>query len=367
MFLAAEEFKKVEKKIKISCMRNQDALPYIVENGCYNDMKAENISWWTNGFWAGMLWQMYHATQDKAYCLTAEKTEAFLDEALGDFNGLHHDVGFMWLLSAVADFRLTQNEKSRTRGLHAATLLAGRYNPDAKFIRAWNLDKTGWMIIDTMMNLPLLYWAAKETNDPRFEIIARHHADTAMRVLQRPDGSVNHIAVLNPTTGDVVEVPGGQGYASGSSWSRGQSWAIYGFALSAYHTGKTEYLDAAKRAAHYFIAQVSLTDFVPLVDFRAPKSPVLWDTSASTIAACGLLQLAEMLPQLEADFYKNAAIRLLEAIATHHCDYNPDTDGIVQNATAAYQHKHTHASIIYADYYYVEALLRLEGTSFFAW
>lgn len=132
--------------------------------------------------------------------------------------------------------------KSRIRAMHAATLLAGRYNPNGRFLRAWNGDKTGWMIVDCLMNLSLLYWASDETGDPRYAEIAQNHADTALRVLLRPDGSCNHIAVLDPVTGELTGAPAGQGYAPGSSWSRGQSWAVYGFALSAKHTGEARYL-----------------------------------------------------------------------------------------------------------------------------
>lgn len=123
----------------------------------------------------------------------------------------------MWLHTAVADYRLTGNPDSRRRALHAANLLAGRYNPAGRFIRAWNLDKTGWMIIDCMMNISLLYWAAEETKDPRYSYIAGSHADTAMEKLMRPDGSCNHIAVMDPRSGELLELPEGQGYASGSS------------------------------------------------------------------------------------------------------------------------------------------------------
>ncbi|MDD3428481.1 MAG: glycoside hydrolase family 88 protein, partial [Oscillospiraceae bacterium] len=266
---AQHVFEKLDLKLQAECNRMGDKIPYIAQNGQYiQDMRQENLSWWTNGFWAGMLWQMYHATQNAVYQQQAQKTEIEFDTALQNFEGLHHDVGFMWLHSAVADYRLTQNPQSRVRGLHAATLLAGRYNPIGKFIRAWNGDKVGWMIIDCLMNLPLLYWAQSQTQDNRFGYIAQQHADTAMRVLLREDGSCNHIAVFNPESGEVEELPAGQGYAEGSAWSRGQAWAIYGFALSALHTGKEAYLSAAKKAAHYFIANIAQTNWVSLVDFR---------------------------------------------------------------------------------------------------
>lgn len=360
-------YEQLHMKFYAECQRNGDKIPYIARNGYYDtDMKCEKLSWWTNGFWAGLLWQMYHETGDDLYKTTAQRTEFWLDEALVSFVGLHHDVGFMWQLSAVADYTLTGNERSRERALHAATLLAGRFNLNGRFIRAWNLDKTGWMIVDCLMNLSLLYWAAEQTSDPRFAQIAKAHADTALRVLQRPDGSCNHIAVLNPETGELLETPAGQGYASGSSWSRGQAWAVYGFTISARHTGEARYLDAARRAAHYFIANAAVDDWVARVDFRAPAASV-WDTTASACAASGLLVLADLTPDDEAYLYRTAAHRMLETLVEHHCDFDPDHDGLLQNGTVAYGHADTHVPIIYGDYFLVEALLHLRGGTFFAW
>ena len=146
---------------------------------------------------------------------------------------------------------IRDSERSLARGLHAAHLLAGRYNPRGKFIRSWNRDRAGWVIVDSMMNVPLLYWAEDVIDDPRFKYIAMDHVDTVMNNTVRQDGSCNHIIVLDPTNGELLETPGGQGYASGSSWSRGQAWAIYGFALSYLHTDKKEYLDTAKKAVSY--------------------------------------------------------------------------------------------------------------------
>lgn len=268
-------FEKIKNKISAECDRIGGKIPYIAEDGVYKEDKAEtDIVWWTNGFWPGMLWQMYHITNDKKFKKAAECVEEKLDKAFEVYTGLHHDVGFMYLHSAVADYRITGNERSKARGLHAAHLLAGRYNPRGKFIRSWNRDKSGWVIVDSMMNIPLLYWASDAIKDPRFTYIAMDHADTIMKNTVRDDGSCNHIIVLDPTNGELLETPGGQGYASGSSWSRGQSWAIYGFALSYYYTKKEEYLSTAKKVAHYFMSNIQNTGYVPLVDFRAPKEHI---------------------------------------------------------------------------------------------
>lgn len=200
----------------------------------------------------------------------------------------------------------------------------------------WNDECIGWIIVDSMMNIPLLYWASETVGDPRFSFIARDHADTVLRHVVRPDGSCNHIAKLDPESGELLETPGGQGYKPGSAWSRGQAWALYGFALSYHHTKDDSYLNAAKIIAHHFIANVSLTDYIPLVDFRTPAEPVLWDTTAGTCAACGLLELAESVGELERPLYLNAATSILKATDRRFCNWNPEEDAIVGNGTAAY-------------------------------
>ncbi|QJD84195.1 glycoside hydrolase family 88 protein [Cohnella herbarum] len=365
-----EVWNKLQAKMSAEVDRVGDRIPYIPVDGKYREDKSEtDIYWWTNGFWPGMLWQMFHATGVEKYRTAAEGVELRLDKAFEGYDGLHHDVGFMWLHSAVANYRLTGNERARARGMHAANLLAGRYNPRGKFIRAWNDDCIGWTIVDCMMNIPLLYWASEQTKDPRFTYIAKDHADTTLTNTLRSDGSCNHIVILKPENGDFVEAPGGQGYEPGSSWSRGQSWALYGFALSYNHTQEGRYLDAAKRIAHYFIANVSGTDFVPLADFRAPAEPVVWDTTAGVCAACGLLEIANAVGELEKPLYLNAAVNILRATDRRFCNWNSDEDSIVAGGTGSYHGRNGdfEVPIIYGDYFFIEAVLRLRGQDFLIW
>ena len=233
-----------------------------------------------------------------------------------------------------------------------------------EFIRAWKWgknigDKAGWTIIDTMMNLPLLYWASVENQDPRFKFAAMKHADKAMTSHMRPDGSVRHISIHDPETGERINEEAGQGYAVGSSWSRGQAWAIYGYALSYIHTGKQEYLDTAKQAAHYFIANVC-DDWLPKCDFRSPADPVYYDSSAGACAACGMIELAKIVPEYEKKFYLNAAINILKAIEKNFADWSKDTDFVIGMSSRAYISEQN-MNIIYADYYFTEAIYKLKG------
>lgn len=369
-----ETWQKLCTKMKAECARVGTNMPYIPRDGRYHDLDGYDISAWINGFWPGMLWQMYRATGDAAYRTAAEGVEARMRPILTDhFLSMDHDTGFLWLHTAVANYRLTENRQSFINGLHAANVLAGRFNPAGEFIRAWGsekntADRAGWMIIDCLMNLPLLYWASRETGDPRFAQVATRHTDTALRVLLRPDGSTHHIAALDPATGALAGYPDCQGYAPESAWSRGQAWAVYGMTLAYKYAGKPEYLDAAKRSANYFIANVAATGYVPLADFRAPATPVLYDTSAGACAACGLLELAALLGACEGAVYEDAAWQLLKALDAKHANWDPDVDSILAQGCVAYHSKtQTDVPLIYADYFFIEAVTRLKQNGFMIW
>jgi len=363
-------WEKIEKKMSIIAPRSRDKIPYTTIDGTHDD-KSDWIDWWTNGFWAGMMWILYDVTKNDMYKEIAEISENKLDRAIEEFVGLHHDVGFMWLLSAVANYRLTGNERSKVRGLHVANTLAGRFNTEGNFIRAWNdwgngEDHTGWAIIDCMMNLPLLYWASKEENDPRFTQIAKKHADTVIETFVRPDGSVKHVVEFDPETGEYVKNLVGQSFAEESSWTRGQAWAVYGFVLSYIYTGKQEYLDTAKRIAHYFIAALP-DDYVPPCDFRSPKEPEYKDTTAGVCTACGLIEIARNVPEYEKELYLNAAIKMLKAIGERYCNWSNDEDSIVQMGTEAYHYGGKNIPIIYGDYYFIEAIYKLKSNDKLFW
>jgi unsaturated chondroitin disaccharide hydrolase len=253
MFDQKEALERVLAKLEGTSARIGDTIPYRTINGVYNDLSGD-ISWWTNGFWPGILWLAYRETKNETYAKLARGVEKRLDEALDDFYGLHHDVGFMWHISSVANYKLTGDKTAVKKGYVAASVLASRFNPAGNFIRAWNGEQnTGWAIIDCMMNLPILYWAADFMKDPRFTNIAVAHAETAMKNFIREDGSAKHICKFDPVTGEYVENYGGQGYSEQSSWGRGTAWALYGFALSSKYTGRKEFTDTAKKVANFFI------------------------------------------------------------------------------------------------------------------
>lgn len=364
---AKETWEKLKQKLSEEEKRIGSAMPYIPVNGKYEDMGAKNLTWWTNGFWGGILWQMYHATGEARYAKTAEQLEIRFDKALEAYEGVDHDLGFMWLHTAVADYRLTQNPQSKIRGLHAAALLAGRFQPQGNYFQAWNQGPSV-AIVDCMMNLPLLYWGSEVTANLSWKQLAMRHADMTLAQILRPDGSCNHIVVFEPETGEVLDKPGGQGYGQGSAWSRGQSWAIYGMALSYRYTGKVEYLEAAKRSAHYFIANAVMNDFDVVIDFRAPKEPVYYDNTAAACAACGLLELSEHVTEYEKDMYVSAAVKLLQRLTERFCNWNREEDGILTHGSARYDRaSDREVPIVYADYFLLEGVLRLLEKDFLIW
>lgn len=369
----SEVYEKILAKEKKVAQRSRNKIPYTTKDGVFDDRGKTEICWWTNGFWGGMMWQLYHATKEPVYLENALRTEIKLDENLMNRQGMDHDSGFKWLPTAVAHYHLTGDMASRNRALLAADNLASRFNPVGKFIRAWNNwdgnedgSFAGRAIIDCMMNLPLLYWAGDELHDPKFYHIAKMHADTAIRNFIREDGSAKHIIEFNAETGEYLHSVGGQGYGHGSSWTRGQAWAVYGFVLSYIHTKEERYLATSKKVADYFIANIPASKLIP-VDFRQPETPAYEDSTAAAIASCGLIELAKYVPENEKSKYEDAALGMLRALANKRCNWDENVDNLVEKCTAAYHDAEHEFSIIYGDYYFIEAIWKLMGKELFIW
>lgn len=272
-----------------------------------------------------------------------------------------HDVGFIWLLTSGQNYKLTKNPESKRRLMQMANYLAGRFNIVGNYIRAWDSEDGNdffpcLAIIDCTMNLPLLLWASKTTGDPRFAHIAKAHADTVLKHFIDNDGAVRHICKFNPENGEFVEALGGQGYAPNSAWSRGASWAIYGMAMLYRYTNDKKYLDASKKVADFFIEQIK-EDFVPSWDFRAPSKEIK-DTSAGAVAACGMLELSQFVS--DGEYYKDCAVKMLLTITENYVNLDDDNQALLRGATANKAgEENVEVGLIYADYYYVEAVRRL--------
>ncbi|MGH4051590.1 MAG: glycoside hydrolase family 88 protein [Clostridium sp.] len=352
---------KIEKKVNTNMYSLNAKACHMTKDGVYDN---NSYDWWTSGFWPGTLWVMYEMTGKDKYKNAAwdfdEKIEAlYLME-----NRFHHDVGFQFLPTAVIKYKITGDEDARRRGIFAANFLAGRFNIAGNFIRAWNQDeKIGWSIIDTCMNLSLLFWASTESGDPRFKHIAVAHADTVIHDFIRDDGSVKHVVCFDPETGEVVDEKGGQGYRPGSSWSRGQAWAIYGMANCYKSTGDIKYLEAAIKVAKYFISCMP-EDNIAYWDFRLPSNiGEPRDTSAAACAASGLLEIAACLSKEEGQVYKNWAEKILFSLAKNYSNFNkPEEEGILNSATSNKPgNVGINVSLIYGDYFFVEGIAKLLG------
>lgn len=374
-----DTIEKIREKISWVSEKNKDKIPYTTdENGTYDDRSDstknwnidDGLNWWTNGFWGGIMWLLYQDTKDENYIAIARNCEEKLKQTFVDYYGLHHDVGFMFIPTVVADYRITGNTEAKRTALHAANLLAGRFNAQGNYIRAWNdlpgQDTRGWAIIDCMFNISLLYWASKETGDARYRQIAMRHADSVMANFIRSDGSVIHIGEYDPETGNFIKSHGGQGYGEGSSWTRGQGWALYGFVNSYTNSGKEEYLDTAKKVAHYCIANIPENGIIP-VDFRQPAEPMLEDSCGACVIAGGLIELANYVPDTEKKIYLRPAVKILKAITDMRADWGKNCDAIVQNCSAAYHDNRHHFTMVYADYFYIEAIYKLNHTGILLW
>ncbi|MNZ43475.1 Unsaturated glucuronyl hydrolase [compost metagenome] len=367
-----EAWSQVHEKVQRTSGRIGAGFPHASINGSY---VLEPAHWWTAGFWPGLLWLLYQdaESRDERYKEIAEACEQQLDEVLMGFEKLDHDIGFMWTLTSVARYKLLGESESRKRALLAASILCGRFNVKGNYIRAWNPwsegeRNEGWAIIDCMMNLPLLYWASETTGDPRFKHLAMEHADTVLEHFIRPDGSVNHIVVFDPETGEQVSVNGGQGFAPNSAWSRGTAWAVYGMALSYRYTGEVRYLEAAKRTAHFFITNLP-EDAVPHWDFRLPVGIEPYrDSSAGACAACGLLEIASAVSAEESAVYQKAGERILRSLYENYGAWDTEEEGLILHGTSHYpERKNLDVPLIYGDYYFVEGLSRLRGNSKTFW
>lgn len=364
----------VVEKIDKNSDRIKDGLPHVSVCGRYDDM-SDKARWWTNGFWPGILWTMYRETGDIKYKIYALGCERKLDEPLDSYHQIDHDAGFLWILASKANYLLTGDMESRRRAMTAASHLASRFNPAGDFIRAWDWvdpetgdPHTGWAIIDCMMNLPLLFWASKELEDPRFKHVAMKHADMVLREFIREDGSVHHIVSFDPDSGDRIRGIGGQGYSEDSAWSRGAAWAIYGMALAYKYTGQERYLDASMKVADFFISQLP-EDYMPLWDFWSPEEThYAKDSSAAACAASGMLEISELIDGEAKETYRSAGEKIIRSLYENYGAWDENDEALIKMGTVNLpKDKFINVPIIYGDFYFMESILKLKGVTATFW
>lgn len=301
---------------------------------------------------------MYDVTGDKVYADYAIGCEKKLQKALYEYENDDHDLGFLWLLTGVEHFEHFEDKKARNDSLLAASILSSRYDLNAKVIRAWNgKEDNGIAIIDCMMNLPLLYWASKEENDTRFKKVAMSHADSVVKNFVRDNGSVCHIVKFDTETGEKHEIFAGQGYGKGSSWTRGQGWAIYGFIQSYQWTKEQRYLETAKKVADYFIQEAKKSSYKIKCDFFQPDDDGLYDSSAASIASCGMIEIYKETGDKK---YLKEAEKLILTTSENFCPWDDENDQALVNFASESFTKHEHLALIYGDYYFFRAVCELD-------
>lgn len=322
---------------------------------------------WTSGFFPGLLWYMYQRdSADEWQSLAQEWTEG-LEPAKSITTT--HDVGFIIFDSFGHGFLLTGDTAYRNVTVDAARSLATRFDPRIGAIRSWDTyggpdARREWkypVIVDNLMNLELLF-RASEWGHPEWKEIARRHAVTSARVHVREDGSTAHVALFDPSTGRLERTATWQGYSDSSVWARGQAWAIHGFTSAFGYTHDTVLLDAAKRTADWYIAHVP-PDGVPWWDLRHPQIPgVERDASAAAIAASGLLDLSRRVSGEQSQRYRRVAERILRTLSLQYLTRNTSMTSILAHSVGGRpQNSEVDVGIVYADYYFVEALLRQRG------
>jgi len=338
--------------------------------------KYSSIHDWTSGFWPGILWYLYQYTHHQQWKVSADSfTRVLRPDAYSSH--FDHDLGFMLYNSFGNGYRITKDSSYKKVLLAAADSLATLYNPKVGTILSWPsmVKKMGWphnTIIDNMMNLQLLFWAAKNSGGKQLYAIAVAHATTTMKNHFRPDYSSYHVVVYDTTTGKVLKRITHQGYSDSSMWARGQSWAIYGFTMCYRETKMQKFLDFAQKVADVYLEHLP-KDLIPYWDFNDPSIPnAPRDASAAAITASALLELSTFVHDKDkAKNYREKAKEMLVELSTDKYQSRDINSAFLLHSTGNKPaNGEIDASIIYADYYYLEALLRLkkleEGKSIYA-
>lgn len=329
----------------------------------YGQSPGANVGW-TSGFWTGLLWMAYELVDAESCKETALVHVASFDDRIRKkIHVDHHDMGFLYTPSCVAAWKLTGDVKARSAALAAADLLMTRYLPKAGIIQAWGdlLDpaQRGRIIIDCLLNLPLLFWASAVTCDAKYRDAASRHLMRSRDFLVRPDSSSFHTFHFDADTGKPLRGSTAQGAADDSCWARGQAWGIYGFALNYRFVPDPTLLEVSRKQADYFLARLP-SNGVAYWDLAfGDGSDEPWDSSASAIAVCGLLELASHLEGPEGEHYRSQALRILSGLIRHCHAVGSGSNALLLHGVYSKPHgKGVDEASLWGDYFYLEALAR---------
>lgn len=328
-------------------------------------LDVKDYKWWTAGFFPGVLWQLYEYSGDEKMLEYAKDFTARVEPVKNVTS--HHDLGFMLYCSFGHGYRLTGDETYRDVILKGSESLATRFNPTVGAIRSWDWNRKVWkfpVIIDNLMNLEMLCFASKQTGDDTYADMAKSHADVTMANHFRDDFSSWHVVSYDPQTGDPHVRQTHQGFSDDSAWARGQAWGLYGYTMMYRETGDEKYLQQACSIADFLVNHLNFPkDGIPYWDFNDPGIPdVERDASAAAIMASALLELSTLDKTDKASLWYETAVRQLDTLTSAEYLAEPGTNGgfILKHGVGNKPgNQEIDVPLTYADYYYVEAMLRL--------
>jgi unsaturated chondroitin disaccharide hydrolase len=359
--LFEDSFAFAQGQVKSLVEKHPDFYPIYTKDGKW---KHEGPAWthWCDGFLPGMMW-IFHARSEP----DSPEAKYWLDKAIRYTKPLEprqhdrdvHDLGFIFLSTYYRWYQLTRDPKLNDVLIQAGRTLAMRFNEKGQYLRSFVAENS--LFIDIMMNVGIIFYAARETGDRKLRDIALRHSFTTRRYLVRGDGSTAHEGLFDLETGEFLRQTTHQGYRGDSCWSRGLAWALYGFSSSYEYTRDPRFLDTAQACADYYISHAP-NDGVPPWDFNAPPDTrVLLDTSAAAIAAAGLHRLCRLVADpIKGHFYWSTAQHILRALCEKHlAKKDPDWEGILKGGVY-HLHKElgVDESVMWGEYFFVEALER---------
>lgn len=349
--------RSVEKYKQMADHLKDGEIPCTYEN---NQFRPSDIYWWCSGFYPGTLWYLYEYSHDESVRILAEKYTSLLSSL--QYKTTDHDIGFQLFCSFGNGYRLTNNPDYLMVLFQGAHSLSKRFNSMVGCTRSW--DHKQWhfpVIIDNMMNLELLMWVGNRFNDNYLKTIAITHANTTLRNHIRPDGSSFHLVDYDPLSGDVLKKQTVQGYSDVSKWARGQAWALYGFTMMYRMTQSTAYLKEAEKLADLLIPLLP-ADGIPYWDYDSPKIPDDYrDASAASIMASALVELSNYVPK-KSSIYRDIAEKQIRTLASSKYFSEKETNGfflLKHSVGNKPGNSEVDVPLTYTDYYFIEALLRL--------
>ncbi|WP_447641678.1 MULTISPECIES: glucuronyl hydrolase [Chitinophagaceae] len=326
-------------------------------------VKTYERTWWCTGFYPGSLWYIYEQTGDPIIKTEAERALSVIKP--NEYYTGNHDLGFMMFCSFGNAYRITKDTAYKNVLFRSAASLSTRFRPHIPAIQSWNKNKyfNCPVIIDNMMNLELLEWVSCNGGSSRFAAIATKHANTTLKNHFRPDYSSYHVVDYDAANGKVLQKKTWQGYSDASAWARGQGWALYGYTMMYRFTKNKQYLEQAQHIAAFLLRHPRLpSDKVPYWDFDDPAIPnVPRDASAAALMASALLELGQYTQGKEKEQYIDNAVQMLESLASpqYKAAYGSNGGFLLKHSTGALPLKsEIDVPLVYADYYFLEALKR---------